>query len=362
MPVLAILVERKNMKRYTEEEVRRWAKGGTHEHFDCSIEPEFILAQGARLNTGIPDEFVAQWLAAGNDPIAQARVAAAFQNHVAAYAQASLTNYLNAIGQWILPVLQTPDALYDRAMSRFRRAEEDGLIWLKLRFAPQLHRQQGMRLPQVMEAMVAAVNDSPIPAKLVVCALLHENGRLAQHLADMCIRYRQHVSNFDLAGGEGANPGLLPWFGKQALRVRQTTRGRVKGSAHMWEECEPTPEDVRNLRKYRIDELAHGFRGGLQGNRVCAMCVTSNIVTAQVSGASEHTINALYEAGKRVCVDTDGTLFTKTDYTREYMLMIDTFGWTPQHFLTANLNALSVSGLDWRLQRQLEDKLRACYR
>lgn len=346
---------------FTEDEVRGWAKGGTHEHFDCSIEPEFILAQGAKLNTGIPDEFVQKWLATGNDPIAQAQVAAAFQNHIASYAQASLTNYLNAIGQWILPVLQTPEALYDRAMSRFKRAEEDGLIWLKLRFAPQLHRQNGMRLPQVMEAMVAAVNDSPIPAKLVVCALRHENGRLAKHLADMCIRYSKYVSNFDLAGGEGANPGLLPWFGKQALRVRIATHGRTRGSAHMWEECDPKPEDVAALRRYRIDEIAHGFRGNMQGNRVCAMCITSNIVTAQVSGASEHTINALYEAGKRVCVDTDGTLFTKTDYTREYMQLIETFGWDREHFLNANLNALSVSGFDWRTKRRLEEKLRSSY-
>jgi adenosine deaminase len=349
------------MKKYTEQEVRSWAKGGTHEHFDCSIEPEYILAQGARLHTGIPEQFVQKWLAAGNDPIAQAVVAQDFQNHVASFAQASLKNYLDAIGQWILPVLQTPEALYDRAMSRLRRADEDGLIWLKLRFAPQLHRQNGLKLPQVMDAMVAAIEDSPIPAKLVVCALRHENGRLAQHLADMCIRYSPWVANFDLAGGEGANPGLLPWFGKQALRVRTETRGRTKGSAHMWEEVDPKPGDVAALRKYRIDELAHGFRGHQQGNRVCAMCVTSNIVTAQVSGASEHTINALYEAGKRVCVDTDGTLFTKTDYTREYMQMIETFGWTKAHFLRSNLDGLSVSGLDWRTKRRLEEKLLECY-
>lgn len=349
-----------NTPLFSEEEVRDWPKGGTHEHFDCSIEPEFILANASSL-ASIPDEFVQRWLAAGNDPIAQASVAAAFQSHAASFAQASLQNYLDAIGQWILPVLQTPDALYDRAMSRFRRAEADGLIWLKLRFAPQLHRQRGLRLPQVMDAMVAAVEDSPIPAKLVVCALRHENGRLGQHLADMSIRYSPWVANFDLAGGEGANPGVLPWFGKQALRVRQQTRGRTKGSCHLWEEVDPKPEDVKALRRYRIDELAHGFRGHEQGNRVCAMCVTSNIVTAQVAGASEHTINALYEQGKRVCVDTDGTLFTKTDYTREYLQMIETFGWGKEHFLRTNLNALTVSGFDWRTKRRLEERLRSGY-
>jgi hypothetical protein len=84
--------------QFTEDEVRKWAKGGTHEHFDCSIEPEFILANASQLGRPIPDALLQQWLAAGNDPVKQALAAAAFQDHASSFAQASLQNYLDAIG------------------------------------------------------------------------------------------------------------------------------------------------------------------------------------------------------------------------------------------------------------------------
>ncbi len=346
---------------YTKNQIRRWPKGGTHEHFDCSIEPEFILQRCSELGLELPGEFATQWRMTLDNTAAQSAVANEFQEFVASGARQSLKNYLDAIGNYVLPVLQTPEDLYSRAMSRFQRAHDDGLIWLKLRFAPQLHRLKGLTLRQVMEPMVAAVHDSPIPAKLVVCALRHENGRLGWHLGNTCIEHSMDVANFDLAGGEGGNPGVPLWWAKQAARVQKKTRGRTKPSIHLWEEVEPTDEDVRRLRQYKINELAHGFRGKRQGNRVCAMCITSNIVTAQVTNASQHTIDALYREGARVCVDTDGTLFTKTDYTQEYQLLVETFGWGPQDFLQTNLNALSVSGFDAKTKRALEAQLRSGY-
>lgn len=349
------------MNKYSEEEVRAWGKGGTHEHYDCSIEPDFILERGLSLGINLPEPFASDWRAAGNSGLKRRAVADAFQAHMSTAAKASLQNYLDAIGNYVLPVLQTQEDLYDRAMSRFARAQDDGLLWLKLRFAPQLHRLKGLTLNQVMEPMVQAVHDSPIPAKLVVCALRHENGRLGWHLGNLCIKHTTNVANFDLAGGEGMNSGVLEWWAKQAQRVAIETRGRTKPSIHLWEEVDPTDEDVRRLRKYGINELAHGFRGNRQGNRVCAMCITSNIITAQVENAAQHTIDELYRAGRRVCVDTDGTLFTRTDYTREYMQMIETFGWGPEDFLACNLNALSVSGFSAGQMSGLEKQLRASY-
>lgn len=347
-------------KKLNREQIRRLGKGGTHEHFDCSLEPEFILRRCVELGIPLPRGFTQRWRAAKTEA-ARALVAADFQKLLADRAFGNLKNYLDAIGAYVLPVLQTQDDLYDRALSRFKRAEEDGLLWLKLRFAPQLHRLGGLTLNQVMEPMVQAVKDSPIAAKLVVCALRHENGRLGWHLGNACIRHSEHVANYDLAGWEEGFPGVLPWWAKQADRVRRETNGRTNPSIHLWETMEPTDEDVRMLEKYGITELAHGFRGDRQGDRVCAMCVTSNIVTAQVTGAPQHAIDALYRAGKRVCVDTDGTLFTRTSYTDEYALMMEAFGWGPQDFLRCNLNALSVSGFTTEEKRVLEEKLRATY-
>src|SRR5262249_12150687 len=151
-----------------------------------------------------------------------------------------------------------------------------------------------------------------------------------RRLADLAIEYRRHVVKFDLAGDEAANPGVLNWWLKQALRVREVAG--IEPTVHLWETNNPTDADVRLLDKHNIRVLGHGFRGHSQASRVLTLCVTSNIVTGQVRCAHEHPIDELFKQGRSVTVDTDGTLFTNTNATLEYLLLNRTFGWKAEQF------------------------------
>src|SRR5262249_52244903 len=135
----------------------------------------------------------------------------------------------------------------------------------------------------------------------------------------------------------------------------------IEPTIHLWETNEPTDEDVELLEKHRIRVLGHGFRGNRQGRCVCSVCVTSNIVTGQVASAAAHPIDELYRAGKLVTVDTDGTLFTMTDATREYILLNRTFGWGAEHFLRCNLTALEYTSFHANVKASLRQRLRRAY-
>ena len=66
------------------------------------------------------------------------------------------------------------------------------------------------------------------------------------------------------------------------------------------------------------------------------------MVTGQFKSFADHPIDRLYKAGRRVTVNTDGTLFTQTTLSLEYKLLAETFGWSEEDFLKVNLTALEA--------------------
>lgn len=347
-----------NMKRIpksqklTLEQAKRLPKIVLHEHYDCSIRPAHVLATGTKRGFDVPMQFKQAWRAAGNDAVAQQLAAAEYQKWLKAHASKSLTNYLEILWAQVLPTLQTSEDLYKTAKERIEDAVEDGMVFLKLRFAPQLHRRQGLTLQQVIDPLQQAVSEAPIPVRLVICALRHENGRLGYHLANSVIR-NPLVSTFDLAGDESKFPGVLKWWAKQAMRVKAAGK---QVSCHIGEAMPITAADHAALDEIGCHELGHGVQGDPR-KKLCTVCLTSNLVTHIAASADSHPINAMYEAGKNVSIDLDGTLLTGTTASHEYCLLNETFGWGPEEFLRCNLNGLKHAPVNPRLKKELKARL-----
>ncbi len=395
--------------------MRKWPKVMIHEHLDCSLRPrtmmelwEAIGFEAAKIP--FPEDVLSPWKKAdsvsGNERRAlRSQAVSAYQQFLVRFASQSLANYVQAIVDHILPVMQTPENLARITRERIEDAVTDGVVAMELRFAPQLHTWTGLTLEEVMNAVVAEVKKSPFPLKLIVCALRHENGDMARKLADLAIKYRRYVGVFDLAADEKANPGILRWWLVAALYVCAQVP-EMRTTVHLWETDEPTDEDIRLLNSFDfmlaelmkrlalrgnlpaddiwaaaaavVDELflmkfagneadegrlriGHGFRGRRQGQRVLEICPTSNVVTGQVSSFEKHPINDLHRAGKLVTVNTDGTLFTQVQLTDEYAKIIETFGWNRSDFLTVNLTALEASSFSNRVKQRLRAQLRKAY-
>jgi adenosine deaminase len=341
----------------TLAQAKRLPKIVLHEHYDCSIRPKHVLSTGTRRGFDIPAEFKAAWIAAGNDVAAQDKAAADYQRWLKGHASESLTNYLEILWAQVLPTLQSGDDIYKTAKERIEDAVDDGMIFLKLRFAPQLHRREGLSLQQVIDPLQQAVSEAPIPVRLVVCALRHENGRLGWHLANSVIK-NPLISTFDLAGDESKFPGVLKWWARQAMRVKAAGK---QVSCHIGEANPITDADHDALDAIGCNELGHGIQGDPR-KKLCTCCVTSNLVTHLAENPQSHPINRMYREGKKVNVDLDGTLLTGTTASHEYALISETFGWGPEDFLRTNLNGLKYVPLSRRKRKELEARLYEGYR
>lgn len=328
-----------------------------HEHYDCSIRPAHVLERGTVQNLAIPQEFKDMWVAAGTNAAQQSLAAAQYQNWLRAHAKRSLTNYLEILWEQVLPTLQTQDDIYKTARERVEDAVADGMIFLKLRFAPQLHRRRGLSFKQVIDPLQQAASEAPIPVRLAVCALRHENGRMAYHLANTVLK-NPLVTTFDLAGDESKFPGVPTWWAKQAMRVSAAGK---QVTCHIGEANPITAADHAALDAIGCCEIGHGVQGDPR-NKLCTVCFTSNLVTHVAKSAKKHPIDRMYRAGKLVNIDLDGTLLTGTSTTHEYVRLSQTFGWTVDDFLRCNLTGLQFATVDDAGRKRLEQQLLDGYR
>jgi adenosine deaminase len=327
-----------------------------HEHYDCSIRPEHVLRVGTALDLNFPARFKDAWRSASDIAPLQAQAVEQFQGWIHGKAARSLTDYLSILWEVVLPTLQTEDDIYRTAKQRVEDAADDGISFLKLRFAPQLHQQNGLKLQQVIDPLQQAASEAPFPVRLAICALRHENGRLARRLADAVIR-NPLVSTFDLAGDESKFPGVLPWWAKQAKRVAGAGK---QVTCHIGEATAITDRDHAALDEIGCTELGHGIKGDPR-TKLCTMCFTSNLVTHLVASPDQHPIDPMYRNGKRINVDLDGTLLLRTTLSQEYLLIHQTFGWQLSDFFRCNVNGWKHVTVDESSKRQLKSRLIATY-
>jgi adenosine deaminase len=331
-----------------------------HEHLDCSLRPRTILELMDALGefpASMPDEVIELWR---GDFASKAQAASVYQDWLSGQGSQSLKAYIDCILFHLVPVMQSPENLRRITSERIEDAVADGIIALELRYAPQLSTITGMTLDDVMDAVILPIEDAPIPVKLTICVLRHEDAAMADKLADLAVKYQKHVGGFDLAADEKGNPGVLDWWLPAAVKARNG--GVKKLTCHLWETNEPTQDDLHKLALYEIDRIGHGIKGDQQGVAFLEICPTSNIVTGQIADYSSHPIDRLYVNGHLVTVSTDGlTLTGLSGLSHEYSKLRDTFAWGLQHFYNVNVNAVKASSFDEQTKTLLFNQLQKAY-
>ncbi len=301
----------------------------------------------------LPKEVASLWISGQ-----KADATSAYQHFLQAEASRSLARYVQAIVYHILPLMQSAETLTRVTRERVEDAVEDGIIAMQLRFAPQLHTRAGLSLNKVMDAVIAGLEGSPIPILLMVCSLRHEDENMARKLVDLAIEYKSHVRLFDLAGDEHANPGVPTWWARQAARAREHG---IEVDIHLWETDQPQEQDIERLVEYGIDRVGHGVQGDRQGSHLLEICPTSNVVTGVIRSLEDHPVDQLLKSGKRVTINTDGTLFTATTLSREYMLLAERFKWGHAEFHHVNLTALHAIPLAEQKKTEIANVLSSAY-
>jgi adenosine deaminase len=324
---------------------RLYPKVELHLHLDCSLSYDVVR----KINPSISEETYRR------DFIAPARCT-------------NLADFLTRAPHAIA-LMQTQEQLQLVVTDVFEQLRRDNLLYAEIRFAPYLHTDKGLSPEQVVEAVEAATAQASaatgIEARLILCTLRHYSAEQSLQTARLVERFfGTHVAALDLAGDEAGYPLTAHIAAYQYAAERNLPRtahaGEASGPQSVW-------ETLRLLHPLRI---GHGVRSSedpaliehLRKERIhLEVCPTSNLQTNIYDTYADHPINALYNTGLSLSVNTDTRTITDITLTHEYEKLHQFFGWEKHHFLHCNLEAIRASFLPESRKQELAAQLQEAY-
>lgn len=316
-----------------------------HLHFDGSLLPRTVLEladeQGIGLPAREPDE-LKLFLTAPADC-------------------RSLNEYLEKFDLPLL-VLQTKEAIRKGMYTLTSSLREQGMLYAEIRFAPQFHTRKGLTQEQVVKAALLglqeALTGSFFKAKLILCCMRGADNREENLLTVRTAAsfLGRGVAAVDLAGAEA----LYPTEDYEEV-FRLARELSVPFTIHAGEA--DGPESVRAALRMGACRIGHGVRAGedaelleelLERHIPLEMCPSSNVQTKAVPSLGEHPVLAFLRQGLAVTVNTDNMTVSDTTIDREFRLLREELGMTPEERKVLLLNAAEAAFLTeeerWRLK------------
>ena len=176
--------------------------------------------------------------------------------------------------------------------------------------------------------------------------------------------YKTHICGFDIAADENypiKNHISSFKYAKENGINCTAHGGEARGS-----------ESVTEILDYlKPSRLGHGVRimedmklveRVKRENIHLEVCPTSNIQTNVFSTIQEHAINDIYKQNISLSINTDSRTITPVTLTEEYELLHSVFGWTKDHFLKCNLEAVKHAFVGDEIKERLSEKIVRGYR
>ncbi|MEY9215262.1 adenosine deaminase [Thermobifida halotolerans] len=347
-------------RKPTPEQIRRAPKVLLHDHLDGGLRPETIIELADTVGyTGLP----------AADP---ATLGAWFTS---AADSGSLDRYLETFRHTV-GVMQTRGALERVAAECAEDLAADGVVYAEVRYAPEQHLTEGLRLEEVVEAVQAgfaagcrraAERGTPIRVGTLLTAMRH--AARSREIAELAVRYRDEgVVGFDIAGAEAGYPPTRHLDAFEYLRRENAHftihAGEAFGLPSIWEALQWCGADrlghgVRIVDDITVDDArdADGARLGrlaayVRDKRIpLEMCPSSNVQTGAADSIATHPIGLLRRLRFRVTVNTDNRLLGGVTLSDELAALVDAFGydWDDLEWFTVNAMKSAFLPFDERL-------------
>ncbi len=253
-------------------------------------------------------------------------------------------------------VMQHRDAIERVAFECARDLAADGNVYAEVRFAPELHMEEGLTLDEVMKAVLDGFRAGSQGTDLTIYAICSAMRTAARSLeiAELAVRWREEgVVGFDIAGAEA---GFPPTRHLDAFQYVQRENfhstihaGEAFGLPSIWEALQFCGAERLGHGVRIVDDIT-GARGEEQLGRLAAyvrdrripleLCPTSNVGTGVCASIAEHPIGMLRRLRFRVTVNTDNRLMSATSMTHEFAELNDAFGWGLDDFEWLTVNAM----------------------
>ncbi|MFZ8948724.1 MAG: adenosine deaminase [Ilumatobacteraceae bacterium] len=318
----------------------RAPKALLHDHLDGGLRPATVVELAAEFGySSLPTSDVddlARWFNRG-----------AKRNDLVLY----LETFAHTVG-----VMQHADALERVARECAEDLAADGVVYAEVRFAPELNREAGLTLDEVVGAVIkgfeAGSAGTALTIRTILCAM-----RTAAHsreIAELAVRWRDAgVVGFDIAGAEAGHPPsrhLDAFQYVQRENFHSTIHaGEAFGLPSIWEALQYCGA-ARLGHGVRIVDDITGEPGHEELGRLASfvrdrrvpleLCPTSNVNTGVCASIAEHPIGLLRRLRFRVTVNTDNRLMSDTSMSREFTQLTEAFDWGLDDFEWLTINAL----------------------
>lgn len=260
--------------------------------------------------------------------------------------------YLAKFGP-IVKMMQTREHLTRITYTTIKRARDEGLFYVEIRFAPQLHTEKGLTQRDAVEAVLegvskAAVDFPEIKVGIILCCMieLYDNHEENVETVKLTEEYLgKGVVAVDLAGGEDSVPmshyaDLFVEYHKKGLPM--TIHAGDNG----------IPQNVSTVIDWGATRIGHGkhcwydknvMQKVIDTGAALEVCITSNIQCRTEPSYQEHPIKKLYDAGVKVTINTDNQSISNITLEDEYDHAIEDLGFTYNDLIQCNINSIEAS-------------------
>ncbi|MBA3523439.1 MAG: adenosine deaminase [Geodermatophilaceae bacterium] len=341
----------------TPETIRSVPKVLLHDHLDGGLRPQTVLELATETGHELPAadaDSLGAWFRTSAD-------------------SGSLERYLETFAHTV-GVMQSADALHRVASECAQDLAADGVVYAEVRYAPELHVEGGLDLPEVVEAVlagfgagsrIAAEAGHSIRIGTLLTAMRH--AARSREIAELAVRYRDDgVCGFDIAGAEAGFPPTRHLDAFEYLRRENAHftihAGEGFGLPSIWEALAWCGTDRLGHGVRIIDDITVGADGEARLGRLAQyvrdrripleMCPSSNVQTGAAASIAEHPIGLLRQLSFRVTVNTDNRLMSGVSMTSEMARLAEAFGygWSDLQWLTLNAMKSAFLPFDERLK------------
>lgn len=326
----------------TKDIIRQVPKVELHEHLDGGLRTETIIELGKKRKIELPStdpEKLREWFNEGCK-------------------RKSLPLYLATFAV-TTAVMQSKEELFRIAKEELEDLKKDNVVYVEVRFAPELHTKKGLNLEEVVTAVLqgleAGKKETGIEYGLILCAMRNESPSLSLEVAELAVAFSDRgVVGFDLAGDESGHPSKKHLEAFQYIKSKNFNitihAGEAFGLESIWQALQLCSADrighgTRLVEDMTIENgqiLKEGSLASyIKDKRVpLEMCLTSNVGTGAVDNYESHPFPIFFRNHYRVFLCSDNRLMSNTNLTKEMQIAVDTYGMNIFDLEKISINAM----------------------
>lgn len=319
-----------------------------HCHLDGSLSEEVILRLAKRSGIHLPEN--------RNDLL---------KKIIAPQDCQSLIQYLKCFD---LPVacLQTKENLFDAAKSLILDAATDQVIYMEIRFAPLLHKKNGLTTKEIIQSVVDGVQNGlkevkskglMMEAGVIICGMRHIPVKDNVQMLKEASEFLNHgVCGVDIAGDEVNYPPMLQkeFFDLAVhLNIPITIHAGECGSL----------SNIRDAIYLGAKRIGHGIalnqdkktREWVKEKGIfLELCPTSNLQTKAVGTWEHYPFQLLLDEGLKVTINTDNRTVSQTTMCAEFEKLSQHFHLTLEDKKTILMNSIDAAFTTDEIKNQLK--------